>query len=289
LPSEVTVSSGPADLGRTGLRSPATRSATVLPPWWVEFLVLALGYVLYQGVQILVTGSKHSAVERAKDVWDAERALHLDPELWLNHIVAGSHLLVVVSGFYYGILHFAITPMVLIWLRARRQNNYARLRNTLVITSVVALVVYWLLPLAPPRLSVPEVIDTLKAGDILSAANPYGPARLADQYAAMPSLHVAWAAWVALALVVALPRTRLRYLAWLYPVGTVVVVLGTGNHFLADAVAGALLVWAAWVVTGWFPGSAALQAVPEQRDELAPALPGPGEPWSRSGGPADSR
>jgi hypothetical protein len=61
-------------------------------------------------------------------------------------------------------------------------------------------------------------------------------------------------------------------------VGTVVVVLGTGNHFLADALAGALFVWAAWVLTGWFPASARPEVVPGQRDELAPALPGPGEP-----------
>lgn len=242
-----------------------------LPPWWVEFAVLAVGYLLYQVVQILVTGSQHSAVERARDVWSVEQAWHLDPEVWLNHLVADSHLLVVVTGLYYGILHFAVTPMVLVWLRIRRQGGYARLRNVLVITSVASLVVFWLLPLAPPRLSVPAVVDTLKSGDILSAANPYGPARLADQYAAMPSLHVAWAVWVALALVVAFRGHWWRHLAWLYPACTVLVVLGTGNHFLADTVAGALLVWGAWGLTDWLPASvraqqqsgAASQAEPE--------------------------
>lgn len=240
--------------------APATTASSaaeaVLPPWWVEFAVLAIGYLLYQVVQIMVTGSKHSAVARARDVWAVEQAWHLDPEVWLNHIVATSHPLVVGTGFYYGILHFAVTPAVLVWLRARRQDSYARLRNVLVLTSLASLVVFWLLPLAPPRLSVPAVVDTLKSGDILSAANPYGPARLADQYAAMPSLHVAWAVWVALALVVAFRGSRLRHLAWLYPVCTVLVVLGTGNHFLADTVAGALLVWASWVLTARFPGFA---------------------------------
>lgn len=250
-------------------------AGAVLPPWWVEFAVLALGYLLYQVVQIIVTGSQHSAVDRARDVWAVEQSLHLDPEIWLDHIVAGSHVLVVVTGFYYGILHFVVTPAVLVWLRVRRQGSYARLRNVLVITSLASLVVFWLLPLAPPRLAVPGVIDTLKSGDILSAANPYGPAKLADQYAAMPSLHVAWAVWVALALVVAFPRTRLRHLAWLYPIATVLVVLGTGNHFLADTVAGALLVWAAWVLTARFPGSVLTQAAPAPS---AAVPPGAGEP-----------
>ncbi|MEO6821902.1 MAG: phosphatase PAP2 family protein [Candidatus Nanopelagicales bacterium] len=281
VPNGSTVPGSAAPSGRTVSPGLAAEGRTPLPPWWVEFLGLALGYVLYQGVQILVTGSKASAVARARDVWAVERALHLDPEIWLNHIVAGSHVLVVVTGLYYGILHFAVTPAVLIWLRVCRHGSYARLRNVLVVTSVAALVVFWLLPLAPPRLSVPDVIDTLKAGNILSAARPYGPARLADQFAAMPSLHVAWAVWVALALVVALPGVRMRYLAWLYPLCTVLVVLGTGNHFLADVVAGALLVWATWVITGRFPGSELPQLpddVPELQDELSPALHGAGEP-----------
>ena len=89
----------------------------------------------------------------------------------------------------------------------------------------------------------------MKVNDILSAASPRGVAALANQYAAMPSLHVAWAVWVALAVVVAFPSARVRRLAWAYPVATTLVVMATGQHFLADAVAAALLVWAAWAVS----------------------------------------
>jgi hypothetical protein len=64
----------------------------------------------------------------------------------------------------------------------------------------------------------------------------------------MPSLHVAWAVWVALAVVVAFPAARWRHVAWAYPVSTTLVVMGTGNHFLADTVAGAALIVAAWLV-----------------------------------------
>lgn len=160
--------------------------------------------------------------------------------------------LVVVTGLYYGILHFAVTPLVLVWLRMHRPDNYASIRNILVGISVAALVVYWLLPLAPPRLSVPAVVDTMKVNDILSAGSPSGVAAFANQYAAMLSLHVAWAVWVALAVVVAFPRARARHLVWAYPVATSVVVMATGHHFLADAVAAALLVWVAWVVSRAF-------------------------------------
>src|SRR5665811_2085115 len=100
-------------------------------------------------------------------------------------------------------------PMVLVWLRSRRPDSYAPVRNTLVGASVAALFAYWLIPLAPPRLSVPAVIDTMKLNEILSAGSPSGLAALSNQYAAMPSLHVAWAVWVALAVAVAFPTCLL--------------------------------------------------------------------------------
>jgi hypothetical protein len=228
------------------------RSARIrhaLPAAWLEALMLAAGYALYQFVQILVVGSRRSAVDRATWLWSTEQHLHVDPEVWLNHFVAERFWLVVVAGLYYGILHFAVTPLVLVWIRARRPDRYVSLRNTLVGTSVAALIVYWLLPLAPPRLSVSAVVDTMKVNDILSAGSPSGLAALANQYAAMPSLHVAWAVWVALAVVVAFPSSRVRHLAWAYPASATLVVMATGHHFLADAVAAVLLVWAGWAVT----------------------------------------
>lgn len=73
---------------------------------------------------------------------------------------------------------------------------------------------------------------------------PVPAAAIANQFAAMPSLHLAWAAWCA-ATVFALTRHRwLRILAVCYPVLTAVVVLGTANHYLLDGLAGVGL-WAA--------------------------------------------
>ena len=222
------------------------RSREWLPPWWIEVILVGAGYVCYQVIQVLVSGSSASAIERARELWRLQGLVHLTPESWLNSVVSTSPPLVVATGLYYGIAHFAVTPAVLVWLRVRRPDVYPALRNTLLVTSMVALLIYWLLPLAPPRLSIATIVDTLKQGNILSAADPAGPASLANQYAAMPSLHVAWATWVALAIVIALPSVQARHVAWAYPAITTIVVLATGNHFVADAVAGALLVAGAW-------------------------------------------
>ena len=219
-----------------------------LPPWWVEVLIIGSGYLVYQVVQIFVTGSEQSAVSRAHWLWSVQSFLHINPELAINSWVAGNSFLLYATGYFYGIMHFLITPLVLIWIRFYRKTDYAMLRNVLVGTSLLALIMYWVVPLAPPRLSMASIVDTLRVQNILSAADPTGPASMANEYAAMPSLHVAWAVWVALALYVAFKPNPARILFYLYPLATTFVVIGTGNHFVADAVAGALLVWGTWFI-----------------------------------------
>ncbi len=226
-----------------------------LPPWWIEVLIVGIGYISYQVVQILVTGTEKSAIDRADWIWSVQTFLHINPEIYINQWVAGNDFLIYSTGYFYGIAHFAVTPLVLIWLRVYRKDNYSMLRNVLIGTSLVALIMYWVVPLAPPRLSMAEIVDTLRVENILSAAEPTGPASMANQYAAMPSLHVAWAVWVGLALYVAFRPNPWRIMFWLYPIVTTFVVIGTGNHFILDAVAGALIVWMAWLVASRVPST----------------------------------
>jgi PAP2 superfamily len=132
----------------------SARTRQELPGVWLEALVLAAGYTLYQFVQILVVGSRRSAVDRASWLWSTEQHLHVDPEVWLNHFVAERYGLVVVTGLHYGILHFAVTPLVLVKLRARRPDRYVSLRNTLVGTSMAGVTICGACPLSPypPRM-----------------------------------------------------------------------------------------------------------------------------------------
>ena len=126
---------------------------------------------------------------------------------------------------------------MLAWLYLRRPAAFPRLRSGLVLATAAANVVFWAWPAAPPRFSVPGMTDILVTRDILGAAHPRGATSLVNLYAAMPSLHVAWAAWCALAVVTA-SRSRWRRLAWLYPAVTTLVVLASANHFLLDAAGG---------------------------------------------------
>jgi hypothetical protein len=91
--------------------------------------------------------------------------------------------------------------------------------------------------------------DILVTRDILGAAHPHGDITLVNLYAAMPSLHVAWAAWCALAIFTA-SRGRWRGLAWLYPAATTLVVLASANHFLLDAAGGLAVAGLGVLATG---------------------------------------
>lgn len=126
-------------------------------------------------------------------------------------------------------------------------ETYLRTRRALVASTGVALAVYLLLPVAPPRM-LPGFVDTAAVHG-QSVYGDAGASALANQYAALPSLHVGWAVLVALACITA-GRSRWRWLWLAHPVVTVGVVVVTANHFWLDAAAGAALVALAWHASG---------------------------------------
>jgi hypothetical protein len=199
--------------------------------------IVGAGYAGYALVRLAVRASRPVAAAHAAGLWRAERWLHLDIEPSINHLAAVRPVLAETAGYYYGLAHFIVTPLVLAWLWLRRPAAFGPLRSAFVLATTGANVVFWTWPVAPPRFAVPGMADVMVRYRILGAGGPHGPDSLVNLYAAMPSLHVAWAAWCAAAIVAA-TRGRWRHLAWLYPAATTVVVLATANHFLADAAAG---------------------------------------------------
>jgi membrane-associated phospholipid phosphatase len=150
---------------------------------------------------------------------------------------------------YYGGTHFLVPAAALIWLFLRHPERYARARTALAVTTAVGFFCFWLYPVAPPRLLPGSfgIADTLRdvgPGHVESALITTA----GDQYASMPSLHVAWAVWCALALYPVVRHRVPRVLVAAYPVMTTLVVVATGNHYFLDAVAGTLLACLTWAV-----------------------------------------
>jgi len=218
--------------------------------WWIEVGVVLAFYVGYEATRALAPETPAQARSNATHVLGFERILHVCPELVLNHELATLSWLSTAAGYYYLTLHFAVTALALAVLYLGRPQMYARARSSILLASSVALLSFWFLPVAPPRLAEHGIVDVVVRQDVYGMAGAqHGHSQLENIYAAMPSLHVGWALWVALAVHRAF-GARWRHLGWAYPAITTWVVFSTGNHYLLDAVAGAALVLGADALVG---------------------------------------
>lgn len=213
-----------------------------------ELALLGLLLGVYTGARMLAGKDVATAFVHAGRVLQVEEWLHLPSEQVLQAVLLSWPPLTHAANLYYAAAHLPVTLLALTWLFLRHREHYVWARRAIVSATGAALAVYVLVPVAPPRmLSADGFVDTAT----LLGQSVYGsPTRgsLADQYAAMPSLHVGWAILVAVVCIAA-SRRRLRWLWLAHPVVTTLVVVSTGNHYWLDAVAGAVLVGLALAVT----------------------------------------
>jgi hypothetical protein len=193
-------------------------------------IILAL-YALWQLAGSFTLGHTNQAVQRGHWVWNHERAWHFPSEVALQKPILGHPLLVQACNIYYATMHFGMLLAVLLWLFIRHRDAYRRTRTLIVLTTSACLLVA-LVPVSPPRLINVGMVDTAAA----YGQSVYANAQLgADQYSAMPSVHVAWAFLVAIAVICA-TRSKWRWLILVHTVVTVYVVIVTANHFWLDGV-----------------------------------------------------
>lgn len=195
---------------------------------------------LYDATSNLAPLRVHQALANGRGVLGLERALHIDPELSLDRWLAGHHALAAILSNYYDQAHWVVTMVLLAWLLLRRADIYPALRNSLVLVNLIGFVVFWLYPVAPPRM-LPGFTDVVSSSHAFLDAHSGVLASHANELAAMPSLHMAWAAWCGLALWRMSRRRWVRAVALGYPCATALTVIATGNHFVLDLLAGLLV------------------------------------------------
>jgi membrane-associated phospholipid phosphatase len=231
----------------TAEASPAGPAAAVLPlapgrsRWWVELLVIGWLCWLYDAITNLAPLRLSSALAHGRSILDFEQRLGIAPERSLDHWLAAHHTVGVVLSYYYDNAHFVVTLGILAWLWWQRSDIYRPLRNALVLVNVLAFVVFWRFPVAPPRM-LGGFTDVVASTHTIGSWHTGALASDANQLAAMPSLHIAWALWCTIAVWLSSPRWWLRALATIYPFITGFAVLSTGNHYLLDIVGGALTI-----------------------------------------------
>ena len=254
------------DVGEPALDRPNPLAVSVSRPGLVrEVLLIAALFLVYRVVRLAITGQDDLAVHNAWLVWDVERMLWMpDEEVLQDWALQWPDLLRAANWYYVGV-HFPVTAGLLVWSWLRRPpGEYRWARRLITVLTGLALVGHVLMPLAPPRM--------LRSLGFLDTMAAFGPsaykgsaATVANQFAAMPSLHVGWALLVAV-VVIRTASSPWRWLISLHPALTVAVVVVTANHYWVDAIVAAALFGLALIVTPGVHGPAPVRAwVPRAR------------------------
>lgn len=213
----------------------------------VELLVLGSLFLLYRYGRTMGADQVEAALRNADRIWLLERSWNLVSELDLQRLALGRPDLVVWMNRYYIAMHFPTTIAFLIWTYLFHAEAYVRTRWRFVVPTFLALVVHMVYPLAPPRMLADlGFVDTMAVYGP-SAYGPPEPGSVANQFAAMPSLHFGWAVLVAFG-VITLARSPWRWLVLLHPLITLAVIVLTANHYWVDAIAVVVLIAAAFLL-----------------------------------------
>ena len=245
--SGVTLSKSP--LGNAPMGAPKRMGG--FRRWWhsrlggpllLEIVIVVTLLLIYKAARLLAEGDVSVAVHHARQVIDFERALGVFNEENAQSIALKSTAAVKFLNVYYLWAHFSVTIAMLVWLYVKKPLGYLTVRRVLVVVTALGLVGHALYPLAPPRLVHGfGFVDTaaLFGPNSYGAHGTYG--NLANQFAAMPSLHFAWAVVVAWG-VIKFASSRWRWLAVLHPIMTLLAIVLTANHYWTDAAVGLILV-----------------------------------------------
>ena len=224
-----------------GLRWLRPRGASYVEPVALEFALISALYSIWRLARMLPIASEDGAFDRAYQIVSIEHAMHLPTELSLQLFVLDHERLADFNTWYYASLHIPALIGFLVWLFFRHRDKYPHWRNGLALVTAGCLVIRFI-RVAPPRF-----LTDLGYRDLGGRYGPsvYGSDRtvgLSDQLAAMPSIHIAWAAVVSLGIV-ACSTSRWRWVFLLHLVITFLVVSATGNHWWLDGIVAVLLLW----------------------------------------------
>ncbi len=225
-----------------------TREETRRPTVWRELVLGLVLFAIYLLVDSLDSAARRVTAHR-NAVWlqQIEQWLHIDVESWANQLLAPHHLLAVAANYEYATTYIISAALLLVLSYWRSPAIYRLTRNSFIILNLLAFACFWLFPVMPPRMLAGQFVDTVaRDGTIGSWGSPL--VSHANQLAAMPSLHMAWALWVSVML------ARLSHAHWIQVVSAVhvavtfIVVTVTANHFVLDTIGAAVVVTAGVVL-----------------------------------------
>jgi membrane-associated phospholipid phosphatase len=249
--------------------------ARLLPHGWLDVLrqvtLFGAAYLAYRVVRGAVAADANTAFQHALQVISLERTLHVFVEPSIQAWASGSHFLMVLSSYLYVNAQTTVTVAALVYLYLRHNRNFYFVRNMFMVAMAIALLGYVVFPTAPPRF-LPEWGFSDSVADLTGVHVSHTSAAmtaLVNPYAAVPSMHVAFALMIGWPLA-RLVRWRVVSVLWLlYPFLMAFVIVVTANHFIIDAVLGALTAAASAYAAGWLararPNAWRFSTVPRAR------------------------
>jgi membrane-associated phospholipid phosphatase len=242
------------------------RMRTGAAGWKAQVGLFAGAYLAYSAARWLAIGDLATAREHSDWILDLERASAVDVEAALQDALTGSPLLWLLNHLYL-LAQLAVVPGALVWLYRRNFQLYRRLRDTVLATWLISVPVYAAFPVAPPRLAGIGLDDTIteQTGVALDSGLTTS---FYNELAAVPSLHVGFAAAVSVALALALRPTWARLLALSWGPVVALAVVATGNHFVFDVVAGLIV-----TAGGFALGALARRPIASMRTPTPAAAP----------------
>jgi len=224
-----------------------------------ELALFLAAYLLYSAGRFVAIGDAGTAIDNAHGIVDLEQALHVDVEGGVQSALDGTWLLWVLNHLYLA-AQLVVVPGALIVLFRRSRTHYELLRNTILATWLVALPIYAMFPVAPPRLADIGLVDTITSQTGVALDSKLTTS-MYNEYAAVPSLHAGFAVAVSFALAAMATRRRWKVAAWLWAPTVALAVVATGNHFVTDIVAGVAV-----TVVGYLVGRAVARLASGERE-----------------------
>lgn len=204
----------------------------------LELGVIGSVFLLYRAGRTISRGSGDIALQNSAHVIDFERAVGLFSERSLQQWALQSHTFIELLNRYYVTVHFPLTVAFLIWAYLRHNDAYRLVRTWFVGVTMAALAIHVMFPLAPPRMT-SGFVDTLRVfGPRIYTVDPHHS--VANQFAAMPSLHFGWAIMLAISVVL-IKRSIKSLFVLVHPLLTLMAIVATGNHYWLDAIAVSVL------------------------------------------------
>jgi len=233
----------------------------------VEAALVCGLFALWQLANSVAHHHVAGGVANGQWIWHAERWLHVPSETTLQGLVLPHSSVVRASNYYYATAHLTGMVVFLVWLWLRHREHYPRWRTTMAIFTGLALLVQTI-PVAPPRLiSGTNLVDTAQ----MFNQSVYQVFDFADQYAAMPSIHVGWAVLIAVAAWQC-SRGLFRYVGLAHGLATTLIVVLTANHYWFDGLGAVLLLVVAWLAARALERRVSLVLVPTTAMPLPSAV-----------------